>query len=97
VPPISNLTILVEIYTINFFAFGALTLLVECQEEHPACKKLSDEVLPWLSVWREVQMICIFLRMVQLMPLPPHHLLIHSGASTQVFLEKRPLNGRSAV
>jgi len=33
------------------FAFSALTLLVRYQEEHPACKKLSDEVLAWLSVW----------------------------------------------
>jgi len=30
--------------------FSALTLLVGHQEEHPACKKLSDEVLAWLSV-----------------------------------------------
>jgi len=30
--------------------FSALTLLVGCQEEHPACKKLSGEVLAWLSV-----------------------------------------------
>jgi len=29
------------------------------QEEHPAHKKLSDEVLAWLSMWSEVQMICI--------------------------------------
>jgi len=29
-------------------AFSALTLLVG-REEHPACKKLSDEVLAWLS------------------------------------------------
>jgi len=36
-------------------AFNALTLSVW----HPACKKMSDEVLAWLSVWREVQMICI--------------------------------------
>jgi len=28
------------------------------QEEHPVCKKLSDEVLAWLSVWSEVQMMC---------------------------------------
>jgi len=47
----------------------ALTpLLVWRQEELPACKKLSDEVLVWLSVWSEVQ-IC--LHMVQLMPLHP--------------------------
>ena len=30
-------------------AFNALTLLVGCQEEHPARKNLSDEVLAWLS------------------------------------------------
>jgi len=42
------------------YAFSALTLLVGQQEEHPACKKLSDEVLVWLSVWSEVQMICIW-------------------------------------
>jgi len=37
----------------------ALTLLVGWQEEHPACKKLSGGVLPWLSVWGVVQ-ICIW-------------------------------------
>ena len=36
-------------------AFSALTLLVGRQEGHPACKKLSGEVLAWLSVWSEVQ------------------------------------------
>jgi len=36
-------------------AFSALTLLVAWQEEHPACKTLSGEVLAWLSVWSEVQ------------------------------------------
>jgi len=41
-------------------AFSALKLLVGRQEEHLACKKLSDEVLAWLSVWIEVQMICIW-------------------------------------
>ena len=40
-------------------AFSALTLLVGQQEGHPACKKLSGEVLAWLSVWREVQ-TCIW-------------------------------------
>ena len=38
-----------------FSAFSALTLLVGRQEGHPACKKLSGEVLAWLSVWSEVQ------------------------------------------
>jgi len=36
-------------------AFSALTLLVGRQEGHPACKKLTGEVLEWLSVWSEVQ------------------------------------------
>jgi len=42
-------------------AFSALTLLVGRQEGHPACKKLSGEVLAWLSVLSEVQTcICPF-------------------------------------
>jgi len=41
------------------FAFSALTLLVGRQEGHPACKKLSGEVLAWLSVLSEVQ-TCIW-------------------------------------
>ena len=38
---------------ILYAAFSALTLLVRRQE------KLTDEVLPWLSVWSEVKMICM--------------------------------------
>jgi len=30
------------------------------QEGYPACRKLSGEVLAWLSVWSEVQMICVW-------------------------------------
>jgi len=40
-------------------AFSALTLLVGRQEGYPACKKLSGEVLAWLSVWSEMQ-TCIW-------------------------------------
>ena len=36
-------------------SFSALTLLVWRQEGHPACKKLSSEVLAWFSVWSELQ------------------------------------------
>ena len=43
--------------SINHNTFSALTLLVRRQEEHPAC--LNDEVLVWLSVWSEVQIVCI--------------------------------------
>jgi len=42
-------------------------LLVGRQEGHPACKKLSSEVLAWLSVWSKVR----DLHIAQLMPLPP--------------------------
>ena len=41
-------------------AFGALTLLVWRQEKYWACKKLSDAVLAWLSVFSEVQLICMW-------------------------------------
>jgi len=37
-----------------------LTLLVGRQEERPACKQLIDEVLVWLHVWSEVQIVCIW-------------------------------------
>ena len=30
--------------------FDTLTLLVGCQEEHLACRKLTDEVLAWLRL-----------------------------------------------
>ena len=45
------------LYTIS--AFSALMLLVGRQEGHPACKKLSGEVMAWLSVWSKVQ-TCIW-------------------------------------
>ena len=47
----------VDCITCNLDAitFSALTLLVGRQEGHPACKKLSGEVLAWLSAWSEVQ------------------------------------------
>jgi len=48
-----------------------MRLLVGRQEEHPACKKMSDHVLSWFCLERGAN----DLHMVQLMPLPPHHLL----------------------
>jgi len=41
------------------FVFSALTVLDGHQKEHPVCKNLSDEVLAWLCVRSEVQIICI--------------------------------------
>jgi len=37
-----------------------MALLVGRHEEHQACKKLSDDVLVWLCVWSEVQIVCKF-------------------------------------
>jgi len=54
---INEATFLLIIIDIN--AFSALTLLVERQEGHQACKKLSGGVLTWLSVWSKVQ-TCIW-------------------------------------
>ena len=52
--------------TAFLIAFSALTLLVGRQEGHPACKKLSSEVLAWLSCLERGA----DLHMAQLMPLP---------------------------
>jgi len=49
-------------YGIAFIIFKnsiALALLVGQQEGHPACKKLSDGVLEWISFWNKVQ-TCIW-------------------------------------
>jgi len=48
-----------DLVVLDLVAFSALTLLVGWQEGHPASKKLSSEVLAWLSVWSEVQ-TCIW-------------------------------------
>jgi len=78
--PISALVLNYHTHYLNFYvvwdcsdliAFNAFTLLVGCQDEHLAHKILSDEVLVWLSVWSKVQIL------VQLMPMPHHHLLLH--------------------
>jgi len=73
------------------FPFSALTLLVGRQEEHPACKNLTD-AMPERGATD--------LHLVQLMPLPSCHLLLHQNRDWfnflvldyQVVLEKRPLN-----
>jgi len=44
----------------TYCTFSALTLLVGHQEVHPACKKLSDEALVWLSVCSKMQTVCIW-------------------------------------
>jgi len=37
-----------DVFSHSWTAFSALTLLVEQQEGHPACKKLSGRMLAWM-------------------------------------------------
>ena len=83
------------------YAFSASTLLVGRQEGHPACKKLSGEVLAWLSVWSEVQ-TCIWPSWCHCHSLS--RALVKSRLvlpfwywPTRVVLEKGPLNGYVCV
>ena len=90
-------------WNINFkvplvlFAFSALTLLVGRQEGHPACKKLSCEVLAWLSVWSKVQ-TCLWPSWCHCHSLPlalvkSRLVLPFWYRPTWVVLEREPLNG----
>ena len=45
-------------------AFGPLSLSVGWQEEHPACRKLNDKLLAWLSVLLEWLSVCSEMRMI---------------------------------
>jgi len=79
-------------------SFSDLTLLVGRQERHRASKNLNGEVLAWLSVWSEVQIICIWCSWCYC-----HHIISCSSKIqnclsfwcqlTQIFLEKRLLSG----
>ena len=64
--------------------------------------KTEGEVLSWLSVWSEVQMICIWSSWCHCRPIIPCSSKIQNSLPfwcrlTQVGLEKRPLNGCSVV
>jgi len=81
-------------------AFSALTLLVGQQEGHPVCKKLSGEVLAWLSVWSEVQ-TCIWpgwchCHSLSLASVKYRLVLPFWYRLTWVVLDKGPLNGCSS-
>ena len=78
-------------------AFSALTLLVGRQEGHPACKKLSGEVLAWLSVRSKVQ-TCIWPswchgQSLSLASVKSRLVLPFWYRPTRVVPEKGPLNG----
>jgi len=82
-------------------AFSALTLLAGRQEEHATCKRLSGGVLVWLSVWSEVQIVCVCSSWCHchrktsssLASFKTRLVLLFWYRLTQVVLEKRPLNG----
>jgi len=64
---------LLTVFLVSIIAFRALTwLAVRNGMIQPV--KMSDEVLAWLSI---MERDANDLHMVQLMPLPPHHLLLH--------------------
>ena len=99
VPEKGPLNRCVYLFIYPFNAFSALTLLVGRQEEHPACKKLSDEMLVWLSVWSKVQIVCMWSSWCSCIPNPIISCLIKSWLvlpfcyrHSQVVLEKRPLS-----
>ena len=71
-----QISLIIIIIVITVIAFSALMQLVGHQEEHPACKKLSDGVLVWLSVWSEVHIVCIWSSWCHCHP-KPYRLLHH--------------------
>ena len=82
-------------------AFSALTLLVGQQEGHLACKKLSGEVLTWLSVWSDVQ-TCIWpswchCHSLSFASVKSRLILPFWYRPNWVVLEKGPLNGHVCV
>jgi len=76
-------------------------LLVGRQEGPPACKKLSGEVLVWLSVWSKVQTSIwpswCHCHSLSLASVKSRLVLPFWYRPTQVFLEKGPLNVRACV
>jgi len=84
----------IYLFTYLLHAFSAFTLLIGHQEEHPACKRLSDGVLAWLSVCSEVQMVCIWSSWRHCHPIILCFIRIQNVYAflVQIVLEKRPLN-----
>ena len=64
-------------------AFSALSVLVGWQEGHPACKK-NGVMRCWHGYLSGVRWNDLY--MVQLMPLPPHHLLLQQNPEQFILL-----------
>ena len=63
------------------------------QERHPACKKLSGEVLAWLSVWSDLQTCIWHCHSLSLASVKSRLVLPFWYQPTRVVQEKGPLNG----
>jgi len=59
----------------RFLSISALTLLVRHQEEHLACENWMMSCL-WLSVWIEVQIVCVWSNWCHCIP-KPHRVFPH--------------------
>ena len=79
-------------------AFSSSTLLVGWQEEHPACKNIEWWGAGMISCLEQGKIICVWFSWCHYYPIISCFSKIQNGLSfwywpTQVFLEKRPLNG----
>jgi len=97
-----SLVSIVYLYNIAqpIIAFSALMLLGGRKAIQPV-KKMSGEVLAWLSVWSKMQMICIWSDNAHCLPIISCSSKIQNNLPfwcrlTQVVLEKKPLNGCSS-
>jgi len=89
----TSVALLLSLVLYYYYICCAFTLLFRQQEGHPACKKLSGRVLARLSVWSEVQMICIWSSWCHCHPIISCSCKIEYGLPfwcrlTQVVLEK---------
>jgi len=87
-------------YTISHYCLQCFDAVGWVAGRASALQKLSGEVLALLSVWSEVEMICIWSSWCHCQPIISWSSKIQNGLPfwcrlTQVVLEKRPLNGCS--
>ena len=93
-------------YWFRFRIFNLRSVLWHCRlgvRKNIRPVKMSDEVLAWLSVWSEVQIVCIWSSWCHCHPKIPSSLAWFKSILvspfwyriTEVVLEKRPLNGCS--
>ena len=90
-------TFLVQFILLLSIAVSALALLVVCPEERLACNKLSDEMLTWLYVCSEVQVICIWSSWCHCHSIISCFIKIQNGFFTFLVLSYPGCPGKEAV